>query len=242
MPEEKFKLPRSSYEEICKIVKAYGRLSKPSSLDDVAQYCAINKTGISANNAFLSNVEIIEGGRSKEPTEKGRALAQALEHEIPDEITARWARIVSDNDFLNRMSAAVRIRGKMEVSALEAHIAYSAGETKSSQVMTGARAVVDILRAAGLVHEQDGQLSAVQSKSPSVVPEERTSPHLITNETQLTHDLHKTLFFRCFPFPAGAGPACGNTVGGPQSRPSRSRDGVGNRQTTTWRPSCPWGG
>ncbi len=30
MAEDKFKLPRSSYEEICKIIKAYGHLTRTS--------------------------------------------------------------------------------------------------------------------------------------------------------------------------------------------------------------------
>ena len=58
------------------------------------------------------------------------------------------------------MVAAVRIRGGMEDSALQSHIAYSAGETKSPGVMAGAGAVVQILKVAGVVKEQDGKLVA----------------------------------------------------------------------------------
>ena len=120
----------------------------------------MNKTAISANNAFLTNVGLIEGGRSKAATDEGRDLAKALEHELPDEIQDRWAAVVGGNDFLEKMAAAVKVRGKMESAALESHIAYSAGEAKSGPVMTGARAVVDILRAAGVVRESEGQLVA----------------------------------------------------------------------------------
>ena len=168
MAEDKFKLPRSSYEEICKIIKAYGHLTQPGSLDEVAKLCAINKVGISANNAFLANVEVIEGGQKKSPTQKGRELAQALEHELPNQIQESWARVVRQNEFLVKMTAAVKIRGKMDSSALESHIAYSAGEAKSAQVMTGARAVVDILRAAGVVRENEGQLISTESGPPPV--------------------------------------------------------------------------
>lgn len=160
MTNDKFKLPRSSYEEICKIIKAYGRLGQPSSLSEVAQLSTMSSTSISANNAFLSNVSVIEGGKAKSVTQNGEGLAIALEHELPDEIEEKWARVVNENDFLAKMGAAVKIRGKMEVSALESHIAYSAGETKSGPVMTGARAVVDMLRAAGVIREHDGQLVA----------------------------------------------------------------------------------
>jgi hypothetical protein len=156
MAEDKFKLPRSSYEELSKIIRAYGRTTKPSSLDEISKLTGINKTGVSANNAFLVNIGVIEGGNLKLPTEKGTQLALALEHEIPDEITKIWRKIVDENEFLNKMVQAVGVRKGMDVSHLENHIAFSAGESKSKEVMTGSRAVIDILRSSGLV-KQDGE-------------------------------------------------------------------------------------
>jgi len=123
----------------------------------------MNKTAISANNAFLANIELIERGKAKSATPKGSDLAQALEHELPEQIEERWARVVGENEFLEKMAAAVKIRGKMDSSTFESHIAYSAGEAKSPQVMTGARAVIDMLCAAGVVREDEGQLVASTS-------------------------------------------------------------------------------
>jgi hypothetical protein len=80
MTQEKFKLPRSSYEELCKIINAYGGTSNPASLDDIYKSSGVGKTVISANNKFLLAVEIIEGGVKKSATEKGRKLALALIH------------------------------------------------------------------------------------------------------------------------------------------------------------------
>jgi hypothetical protein len=162
MAEDKLKLPRSSYEEICKIIKAYGRLNDPASLERVAQLCAMATTMISANNAFLSYIGVIEGGKSKSATQKGKELASALDHNIPEVVRESWGSIVRENDFLTKMAAAVKIRGQMDTSTLESHIAYSAGEAKSKPVMTGARAVVDILRAAGVISEEDGHLVATE--------------------------------------------------------------------------------
>jgi hypothetical protein len=164
MPDDKIKLPRSSYEELCKIIKAYGRLTQPASLVEVSSLCAMGKTAVSANNSFLVSIELIEGGRLKLPTTKGKDLAQALEHGIPEPIEKNWARVVKENEFLEKMGIAVKIRVAMDSSALEAHIAYSAGEAKSRPVMTGARAVVDILRAAGVIRELDGQLVTSESQ------------------------------------------------------------------------------
>ncbi len=158
MPDERFKLPRSSYEELCKIIRAYGRVSKPASLDEVNALAGVGATVISANNLFLTSVGVIEGGKAKAATQKGKDLAAALEHEIPEEIRNQWSRVVQENEFLSKMRTAVQIRRSMEASSLEAHIAYSAGEPKTGQVMTGARTVIDILRAADAITEKDGQL------------------------------------------------------------------------------------
>jgi hypothetical protein len=49
----------------------------------------------------------------------------------------------------------------MEVSTFHAHVAYTAGQPKRPQVMTGARTVTEILRAAGLLKEEDGRLIAL---------------------------------------------------------------------------------
>lgn len=160
MPEEAFRLPKSSYEELAKIVQAYAATGQTATLDDVATTAAMDRTVVSRNNAFLASVGIIEGGKAKGITERGRQLSQALQFNVADDIAARWREIVTSNEFLQKMVTAVSIRGGMEDSALQSHIAYSAGEPKNPGVMTGAGAVVQILRVSGLVKEQDGKLVA----------------------------------------------------------------------------------
>lgn len=158
MAEETFRLPKSSYEELVRIIRAYGTAGNEASLTDVATTAAMNETIISRNNAFLMSVGIIEGGKAKSATEKGRVLAMALQHDIPDEISTQWRAIVSESDFLQKMVTAVSIRQGMEPSALQSHIAYSASEPKSPQVMAGAGAVVEILKISGFLKEADGKL------------------------------------------------------------------------------------
>ena len=70
---------------------------------------------------------------------------------MPEQISSSWRDIVENSEFLNKMVLAVKIRKSMEVSSLESHIAYSAGEAKSKPVMTGSRAVIDILKVSGLI-------------------------------------------------------------------------------------------
>jgi hypothetical protein len=166
MVEETFRLPKSSYDELVKIVQAYGNSGEAAALDEVAQSVAMDKTIISRNNAFLSSVGIIQGGKAKGITEKGKALSHALQFNVPDDIAAHWRDIVNSNEFLQKMVTAVSIRGGMEDSALKSHIAYSAGEAKSTFVMAGAGAIVEILKVARLVKEVDGKLVAETSTFP----------------------------------------------------------------------------
>jgi hypothetical protein len=156
-----FKLPRSSYNELVKIIMAYGKVNKPASLDEISQYCGVGRISVSSNNAFLTAVGVVEGGKAKIATQKGLQLARALEHELADEIVQAWRQVVYQNPFLNKMVTAVKIRRGFETSAFESHIAYSSGEPRSQGTMTGARTVIDILRSALVIKEQDGKLQVV---------------------------------------------------------------------------------
>jgi len=163
MAEETFRLPKSSYDELVKIVQAYGASGETANLDEVARTAAMDKTIISRNNAFLISIGIVAGGKAKGITEKGKQLAHALHFDVREDIASHWRDLVTSNEFLQKMVTAVNIRGGMEDSALKSHIAYSAGEQKSPFVMAGAGAVVEILKVAGLVKEVDGKLVAEPS-------------------------------------------------------------------------------
>lgn len=169
MTAEKFKLPSSSYEELTKIIKAYGHFSAPAELGEVSKLIGMDPTVISRNVGFLLELAILEPGKKKTVTSVGRNLAQALEHEMPDEIRKNWRDIASETEFLNKLITSIKIRNGMEEGTLQSHIAFSAGQPKKPSVMTGARTVVDILRASELIREQDGKiiLAKIEEESES---------------------------------------------------------------------------
>lgn len=171
MPEESFRLPQSSYGELVKIIKGYGAQTAEAVPDDISKVTGLHPTIVSRNNAFLVGVNIVQGGKKKNITERGLSLARALEHEMPDEITRHWREIVFGNDFLGKVITAVRIRKGMDTGTLQSHIAYSAGQPKSPGIMTGAAAVIDILRAATLLKEEDGKLVAIAEEATSSITE-----------------------------------------------------------------------
>jgi hypothetical protein len=165
--DEGFKLPGSSYGELAKIIRAYGDAPEEAALKDVADRAAIDQTVVSRNNGFLLSVGIVEGGNKKKLTSRGRVLAKALDFEMPDEIATAWRGIVDENDFLRKIVSAVRIRGGMELSALRSHIAYTAGASKKPASMAGAGSVIDALRVAGMLRDEDGKIVAA---APDSVP------------------------------------------------------------------------
>jgi hypothetical protein len=161
MPEEGFRLPKSSYDELVKIIQAYGSSGPNSTLEDIATTAVIDTTTVSRNNAFLVSAGIVEGGKVKGITEKGKRLSRALLYNVPEDIAQGWVDIITSTEFLQKMVTAVNIRGGMEEAALQAHIAYSAGEPKGAHSMAGAGAVVEILKVAAAIKEEDGKLVAV---------------------------------------------------------------------------------
>lgn len=159
MVDDGFRLPEASYDQLAKMIAVYGRFKQSVPQSEIAGILGIHQTTVSRNGAFFLAVGILQGTRSKELTSAGRALSSAIEHELPDEIQRTWLNVVDSNEFINKVLAAVKIRKGMDRSALQAHIAYTAGQSKTSVVMSGANALIDILTIATLLKEDNGRLT-----------------------------------------------------------------------------------
>lgn len=171
MADGDFRLPASSYEEIVKIILGYGYHGKEASITDISHKCAVHKTNISANSAFLTSIGIIEqvpGGR-KIVTSLGNTIFYALQNAYEEEINNTWSKIVKNNEFLQKIVAAIRIRQGMDKSTLITHIIYTAGQKKSQRVVTGANAIIEIFKHAKLVTEKDDRIIPINDVvSPEV--------------------------------------------------------------------------
>lgn len=163
-----FKLPASSYEELVKIIKAYasaGKDGKALSIETIVQVSGSNSTTISKNNGFLIEVGLITNGQKKAPTEVGKSLGRAYEYSKEEESVDIWKEIITNNDFLNRMISAIRIRNGMDRGSLINHIVYSSGMNGNPPIKTGAGAIIEILKYAGFVEEVDGKIIAKSLES-----------------------------------------------------------------------------
>ncbi len=192
---ETFKLPASSLEEIIKIIQAYANEKEGVmlSLDDITQSTGIPRTAVSGNNGFLVQIGLITEGNKKSATDIGRSLGRAYISKINYELERIWKEIIAENDFLNRMVSAVRIRNGMDRTNFLNHIIYSSGQKDTTKNRTGANAVIEILKSVNVINEVDGKLTVTEimeaEESEQIVTDEtidtsqttRPNPHTVTN-------------------------------------------------------------
>lgn len=160
MVEEGFRLPGSSYEDLANIIIAYGTRDEASNPGDVGKLDIVHQSSASRNNAFLTWIGVLAGDREKYVTEEGRALALALARKDRAAIKRKWREFVSRDEFMQNVLSAVKLREGIFHSTLQAYIAHYAGQPRNKPVMTGATAVIGILKAAALLSEEAGMLVA----------------------------------------------------------------------------------
>ena len=160
MAEREFRLPGSPYEELVNIIVAYGTRDEAARPGDVGKLDSVHQSSVSRNNGFLTEIGVLQGETKKLITRRGRALALALARKDREEIRQSWRAIVATNEFLQNVVAAVKLREGMLYPTVQAFIAHAAGQPRNKPVMTGAGAIVEILKTAGLLREEAEELVA----------------------------------------------------------------------------------
>jgi hypothetical protein len=56
MPDDGFRLPGSSYQELVRIIRAYGNLISEAAPSEVSRLAPMPETIVSRNNAFLVSI------------------------------------------------------------------------------------------------------------------------------------------------------------------------------------------
>lgn len=160
---EIYKLPGSSYEELIKIIRAYAVASKNGTavtLAEVAQSTGMDKTIISRNNGFLSQIKLVSEGNKKIPTDLCVRLGRAYQLNMEGEINEIWNNIIVNDDFLSRMISVVQIKGEIVKSDFINHIVYSSSNNNSNNTRAGAAAIIEILKITQKIDEYDGKIKA----------------------------------------------------------------------------------
>jgi hypothetical protein len=160
MAEREFRLPGSPYEELVNIIVAYGTRDEAARPGDVSKLDSVHQSSVSRNNGFLTEIGVLQGETKKLITRRGRSLALALARKDKEEIRRNWREIVATNEFLQNVVAAVKLREGMLYPTVQAYVAHAAGQPRNKPVITGAGAIVEILKIAGLLREEAGELVA----------------------------------------------------------------------------------
>ena len=176
MAEREFRLPGSPYEELVNIIVAYGTREDAARTGDVGKLDSVHQSSVSRNNAFLVEIGVLQGESRKMVTRRGRELAAALARKDRAEIRNNWRAIVAASEFLQNVVSAVKLREGMLYPTVQAYIAHAAGQPRNKPVMNGAGAIVEILKAAGMLREEAGELVATFDEQPKDAPQGNGQP------------------------------------------------------------------
>ena len=176
MAEREFRLPGSPYEELVNIIVAYGTREDAARTGDVGKLDSVHQSSVSRNNAFLVEIGVLQGDSRKMVTRRGRELAAALARKDRAETRNNWRAIVAASEFLQNVVSAVKLREGMLYPTVQAYIAHAAGQPRNKPVMNGAGAIVEILKAAGMLREEAGELVATFDEQPEEFAPENGSP------------------------------------------------------------------
>ena len=176
MAEREFRLPGSPYEELVNIIVAYGTREDAARAGDVGKLDSVHQSSVSRNNAFLVEIGVLQGETKKMVTRRGRELASALARKDRAEIRTNWRAIVAASEFLQNVVSAVKLREGMLYPTVQAYIAHAAGQPRNKPVMNGAGAIVEILKSAGLLREEAGELVAIFDEQPGAIAPANGSP------------------------------------------------------------------
>jgi hypothetical protein len=174
MAERQFRLPGSTYDELVNIIVAYGTRDEAARAGDVGKLDSVHQTSVSRSKGFLTEIGVLQGESKKLVTRRGRSLALALARKDSEEIRKNWRQIAASNELMQNVVSAVKLREGMLYPTLQAYIAHSAGQPRNNPVMTGAGAIIEILKTAGLLKEEAGELVATFEEEGEPSPDGTT--------------------------------------------------------------------
>lgn len=158
MADASFKIPAAGFPQIQKMIEGYAHLGENVSLDAIAKLLSTDKVELSRTHPFLVSIGVITPGRAKSATPLGKKLGRAIQHSREDEETRLWQEIVGNTEFLSNVVSTVRLHRGMGPDDLASHILYAADESQNRRMKTGAGALIDLLKRAKLLVEDNGKL------------------------------------------------------------------------------------
>lgn len=188
MSQDDIRLPRSSFDEVKKILKGYAHLGENISLDAAAKLLGMNKSVVSGNNPFLASIGLLEGSRVKNLTPLGAKLARAIQHARQEDTKKYLQEVVANSEFLSNLISTVRIKNGMTEDDLVSHILYVSDQNPNKRNKTGSRTIVDLLLESGLLEQKDGKIVVSSVETLDVVRNSESSAPEIYEREQPVQD------------------------------------------------------
>lgn len=176
-----FPMPMSSWAMLKQIIRAYGQVEneeKPT-VDRVAEYAAVPRPVVSANNNFLREIGIVSREENK-PTELGAKLAATLVMENEALIAEALQEIVKTNSSLNQWVGMVRARGMMKFEHLKGTLALAGAITDKAKQTGPAKAIIDMLQEAKLIQIDGDSIRPAETTDKISDEEKRTTERLLS--------------------------------------------------------------
>ena len=166
-----YKLPTSSYEELIKIIKAYGcgKVGVAVSLDDLVKSSGMSRTVISKNNGFLVQTGLITEGNKKSPTEICKKLANSYVMNLKEQTIMLWRELIEKDEFVQRMTSMVGIKNRISKTEFINHIVFSANCGNGPGYKAGAAALVEIMKLINSINENDGEIAVCDTTTHEMI-------------------------------------------------------------------------
>ncbi len=170
---DKIHMPRGSWAQLKKIVRAYGEVQERDNptVEDVATLAGLQRPVVSGNNEFLRDIGILARDANK-LTDVGSKLAQSLSLEN-DALTADTLQaVVRENpDTLGNWVSIVRARREVSTDFLKGTIAIATGVKDKGMGVMAANTILDLLQESKLI-QIDNDVIRIASAGPPVSPNE----------------------------------------------------------------------
>ena len=157
--KHKFLMPRSSWETIKRIIRAYHAVEdkETPTVEEIAKLGDLQRPVVSANNMFLRSLGIIRPDQNK-LAPLGSRIASGLSLGNQTVVMEALQDVVRGNETLNQLVSTVRARGPMKMEAFKAQAVVFAGLNEKKD-LAFFRTILDLLDESQVIRIADNEVS-----------------------------------------------------------------------------------
>lgn len=157
--KSKFCMPRSSWETIKRIIRAYHAVEdkETPTVEEIAKLGDLQRPLVSANNIFLRSLGIVRPDQNK-LAPLGSRIANGLSLGNQTVVMEALQDVVRENETLNQLVSTVQARGPMKMDAFKAQAIVFAGLNEKKD-LAFFRTILDLLEESQVIRIADNEVS-----------------------------------------------------------------------------------